>query len=200
MNTITNTLGGNTNEAARRNWFKTTLQAAALLGAGGAFAATAQASRNSRAALKFNAQAMSDRAAIEDMLSRYTTALDTKDWALLESVFTADAQADFSKVGGPAKPIASAKEITSIIKLVLGTLTTQHIWSNAVIKLEGDRASVTSYLIAYHWRKDNGMSFVTHGRYVDVFVREKTTGNWLIQTRALDPIQGVGDRSAVFGS
>jgi SnoaL-like domain len=200
MNQVINTNSNTANPAARRNWFKSTALAALAIGAGGALAATAQASRNKRAAIQFNAQALSDRAAIEDTLTRYTTAMDTKDWALLESVFTTDAEADFSKVGGPAKPIASAKDIAGLLKLALGTLTTQHVWSNALIKLEGDRASVTSYLIAYHWRKDNGMAFVTHGRHVDVFVREKTTGHWLIQSRALDPIQGVGDRAAVFGN
>jgi hypothetical protein len=199
MNQVISTESNATSPAARRNWFKSTAFAALAIGAGSALAATAQASRNSRAVSQFNAQALSDRAAIEDTLTRYTTAMDTKDWALLESVFAANAEADFSKVGGPAKPITSAKEIAGLIKLVLGSLTTQHVWSNALIKLEGDRASVTSYLIAYHWRKDNGMSFVTHGRHVDVFVREKTTGNWLIQSRELDPIQGVGNRAAVFG-
>jgi hypothetical protein len=206
LNTASNTAANraaNTDSAsARRSWFRTAGQAIMALSAGGALtaaAATAQASRNSRKPAQFNAQALSDRAAIEDVLTRYTYAMDTKNWALMESLFTTDATADFSKVGGPAKPIESAKGIAQLLRTALGTLITQHVSSNALIELQGDRANVTSYLLAQHWRKSDGVEFISRGRHVDVLVRDKATGNWLLQSRTLDPIHFTGN-PAVIGS
>ena len=41
-----------------------------------------------------------DRRAIDDLLLRYSTALDTRQWDLLDQVFTADAQIDYATSGG----------------------------------------------------------------------------------------------------
>ena len=42
-----------------------------------------------------------DRFAIEDLLQRYTTAIDDKDWDLLDTVFAPDAVLDYTTSGGP---------------------------------------------------------------------------------------------------
>jgi hypothetical protein len=202
LNIASNTAANTGSASARRGWFKTAGQALVAVSAVGALttaAATAQASKDSRKPVQFNAQALSDRAAIEDVLTRYTYAMDTKNWALMESLFTKDATADFSKVGGPAKPIESAKGIAQLLRTALGTLITQHVSSNALIELQGDRANVTSYLLAQHWRKSDGVEFISRGRHVDVLVRDKATGNWLLQSRTLDPIHFTGN-PAVIGS
>jgi hypothetical protein len=147
--------------------------------------------------LTFTAQELSDRAQIEDVLTRYTTALDTKDWALLEQVFSASAVADFSHVGGPAQPVVSASAIAAVLEATLGTLTTQHVWSNAVIELNGDSAKAVSYVMAQHWRKSDGVEFVLRGRYLDTLTRDAT--GWQFTNRMLIPIHGTGN-PAVFGS
>ena len=41
-------------------------------------------------------QEISDRIEIEDLLQRYTAAIDAKDWDLLGSVFTPDATLDYT--------------------------------------------------------------------------------------------------------
>jgi 3-phenylpropionate/cinnamic acid dioxygenase small subunit len=145
----------------------------------------------------FTAHDLSDRAQIEDVLTRYTTALDTKDWALLEQVFSTSAVADYSQVRGPAQPVVSASAIAALLKATLGTLTTQHVWSNASIELNGASAKAVSYLIAQHWRKSDGLEFVLHGRQVDTLARE--AAGWRLTNRVLIPIHGTGD-PAVFGS
>lgn len=43
---------------------------------------------------------MTDRFAIEDLLQRYTTAVDNRDWELLDTVFTANASLDYLATGG----------------------------------------------------------------------------------------------------
>jgi hypothetical protein len=45
-------------------------------------------------------QELVDRRAIDDLLIRYTTALDTRQLDLLDQVFTADAQIDYAASGG----------------------------------------------------------------------------------------------------
>jgi hypothetical protein len=45
-------------------------------------------------------QELSDRAEINDVLHRYTTAVDTFEWDRLDQVFTPDAQIDYSESGG----------------------------------------------------------------------------------------------------
>lgn len=43
---------------------------------------------------------LQDRSDINDALIRYTTAVDTADWAALDTVFTPDAHIDYSETGG----------------------------------------------------------------------------------------------------
>ena len=50
-----------------------------------------------------------DRFAIEDLLQRYTTAIDDKDWDLLDTVFTPDAVLDYTTSGGPEGPYPDVK-------------------------------------------------------------------------------------------
>jgi hypothetical protein len=44
-------------------------------------------------------QELVDRRAIDDLLLRYSTALDTRQWDLLDQVFTSDAQIDYATSG-----------------------------------------------------------------------------------------------------
>ena len=46
--------------------------------------------------------ALTDRLAIEDLLTRYATAVDQRDWDLYRSVFAADAEVDYTPAGGTA--------------------------------------------------------------------------------------------------
>jgi hypothetical protein len=189
-----------TSSAARRNWLKTAGQAALTVGIGSALtvtAANAQTIRSRSAAPQFDAQALSDRAAIEDVLHRYTTALDTKDWALLDQVFSPQGTADYSQVGGPQQLVVSSNAVGNLLKATLGTLITQHVSSNTLIELNGDSAKVVSYLIAQHWRKSDGVAFITYGRHVDTFVREAS--GWRVKTRVLDRMHSTGN-PAIFGS
>ena len=45
-------------------------------------------------------QEISDRIEIQDLLSRYTDAIDRRDWDALDGVFTPDAFIDYTSVGG----------------------------------------------------------------------------------------------------
>ena len=44
---------------------------------------------------------IADRIALDDLMTRYVDAIDTKNWDLLDTVFTPDAILDYSTSGGP---------------------------------------------------------------------------------------------------
>ena len=140
---------------------------------------------------------INSRAQIDDVLVRYTTALDQKDWGLLNEVFASNATADFSQAGGPADPVRGREAIAEVINQTLGTLVTQHVASNFVVSLSGDDAEVVSYVMAQHYRSADGAEFVLHGRYTDIFRREAE--GWRIASRVLEPIYTTGD-PGVFGA
>lgn len=45
-------------------------------------------------------RALRDRLEIDDLLVRYATAIDERDWALLDTVFAEDARLDYRSAGG----------------------------------------------------------------------------------------------------
>ena len=52
---------------------------------------------------------ISDRMEIADVVTRYTRAIDTGDWDRLDTVFTPDAQIDYTESGGIAGGFAEVK-------------------------------------------------------------------------------------------
>ena len=52
---------------------------------------------------------MSDRLEIEGVVIRYTRAIDTGDWDKLDTVFTADAEIDYTESGGIADTYPAVK-------------------------------------------------------------------------------------------
>ncbi|HJQ03893.1 MAG TPA: nuclear transport factor 2 family protein [Nocardioides sp.] len=54
-------------------------------------------------------QELIDRAEIADAITRYTHAVDTRDWDGLDTVFTPDAQIDYTESGGVAADFATVK-------------------------------------------------------------------------------------------
>ena len=54
-------------------------------------------------------QELGDRADIEAALVRYTRAIDTGDWDRLDTVFTADAEIDYTSTGGITGRFAEVK-------------------------------------------------------------------------------------------
>ena len=85
-------------------------------------------------------QEMSDKIEITELLTRYASSVDTRDWERLKSVFTPEAELDYSSVQGP---VASRDEVVAWLGSGLDTVPwTQHLISNVEIELDGDRAKV----------------------------------------------------------
>jgi ketosteroid isomerase-like protein len=129
-------------------------------------------------------QEVADRLEIAEVLYRYATALDTRDWALLSAVFVEDAVYRMGVRGEFAGPDAIADKL----KDVLGPLrATQHLMGNPVITVDGDTARSTSYVRAQHYRTDHsngGNTLDMGGIYADELIR--TQDGWRIAHRVLE--------------
>lgn len=84
---------------------------------------------------------MNDEAAIAALLHRYARAVDTKDWELYRSVFTADAVIDYSSAGAA---VGSRDEVVDWFAANFGVITwSMHYITNVeVLDRDGERATV----------------------------------------------------------
>src|SRR5689334_22367877 len=79
-----------------------------------------------------------DHVEIRDLLTRYASAID-HDIELWDEVFAEDAQIDYTAAGGAQGSRAHVKEF--MIEIHKTALATQHLVSNVVVELDGDRAT-----------------------------------------------------------
>jgi 3-phenylpropionate/cinnamic acid dioxygenase small subunit len=129
---------------------------------------------------------IADRIEIDDLLTRYATALDAKDWDLWSSCFTADAHVDYTAAGGPQGPVA---EVRRWLEEVMARFPmTQHLAVNRAVQLDGDRATARSCLLNPMGLPDAEkrlLLFFDGGYYRDRLVR--TDDGWRIAERVEEP-------------
>jgi hypothetical protein len=89
-------------------------------------------------------QEMSDRFEIADVLTRYTRAIDTGDWDKLDTVFTPDAEIDYTESGGIAAGFAEVKPwLAEMLPMFFSKR--MHTLGQLDYTLRGDEADVTAY-------------------------------------------------------
>ena len=130
-------------------------------------------------------QDISDRIEINDLLIRYTKAIDQKDWKLLDSVFTPDAEVDYVSSGGIKGSYPEARAWLEKA-LAIFPITTHYV-TNSEVTLAGDRASArTAVYNPMFFRNPDGTlhHFAVGAYYVDELVRTKQ--GWRIAKRRED--------------
>jgi ketosteroid isomerase-like protein len=132
-------------------------------------------------------QELADRAAIVDAVIAYASALDTRDWERLGSLFTDDACWEYS---GSGERLSGPDAIVARISTSLGRFdATHHLNGNHVAAVHGDEAEHTCYYQARHVRLGlpDGEKFLGGGRYDDGcaappdgwrFTHRRITGVW----------------------
>jgi len=130
-------------------------------------------------------QEIADRIEIDDLLTRYATALDAKDWDLWSSCFTADAAIDYSAAGGAKGGVAEVRRW--LAEVMASFPMTQHLVTNREIRVEGNTAACRSCLFnPMGMRDEDGMIvFFDGGYYRDRLVR--TPSGWRIAERVEEP-------------
>ena len=125
---------------------------------------------------------ISDRIEINDLLTRYSVAIDTKDYALLDTCFTPDAHVDYTTSGGTK---GAYSEVRQWLEKALSIFPmTMHFISNSTVVLKGDEATARTYVINPMGfpNPDGGLHMFTVGAYYnDELVR--TDAGWRIAER-----------------
>jgi 3-phenylpropionate/cinnamic acid dioxygenase small subunit len=124
--------------------------------------------------------ARSDHDLITDVLVRYATGIDTKNWDLFRTCFTDDVQADYGEAVGTW---TSVDDITGYMDVMHRDMRdTKHFLSNFVIEVSGDTASASTYVHAILVVTDDPLTWYEPvGRYEDRLVR--TDDGWRISHR-----------------
>jgi hypothetical protein len=123
-----------------------------------------------------------DKSQIAEVLIRYATGIDSKDWPLLRSCWTDEIDVDYQQLGR----FTSADALTDVMRQLHENMgPTYHRMSNFVIAFDeaGDRATVRSYVQAVLMLQPNDSTNWVDalGHYDDVFVR--TPDGWRISER-----------------
>ena len=125
---------------------------------------------------------ISDRIEIDDLLVRYTMAIDQKDWALLDQCFTADAHLDYTSAGGIAGDYPKVR--AWLEKALAPFAMTVHYITNSTVKLAENSATArTAVLNPMGFQQEDGSmhQFTVGAYYNDKLVR--TTDGWRIVER-----------------
>jgi ketosteroid isomerase-like protein len=136
---------------------------------------------------------MDDRAAVIDTVTRYATALDARDFAMLEDVFTQDATCDFG-----AGAVEGRHAVRRMMEQMLGGGgPSQHLLGNLVVEVEGDRARCVSQVRAFSAGAGAaaGRIYELFGEYRDELVR--TPEGWRIARREMKVRHEIGDREVL---
>jgi hypothetical protein len=134
-----------------------------------------------------------DRQEIGELCIRYTFALDTKDWTLLENCFAPNPV--FVHPGGRLEGIDAILARTSAALNPLDG--TQHLLGNIAVEVDGATARASTYFHAQHVRAGTpgGDLYVIAGRYQDTLAR--TAAGWRITERMQTYLWRSGNRAVV---
>jgi hypothetical protein len=125
---------------------------------------------------------ISDRLEIQALLTRYTIAIDTHDWALLDTVFTPDAHVDYESSGGIK---GGYPEVRAWLGTVLPLMPQkQHLIGAPHLVLEGDRATARTYVHnpnAFPLPDGSTVYLIVNAYYDDDLIR--TDAGWRIRRR-----------------
>jgi len=140
-------------------------------------------------------QDLIDRADISDVVQRYATGVDRRDWALWRSIFEDEVEHDFQSWSGAPPSRLRADDWT---KRVAGALSgfdaTQHVSANHVHTLNGDEATCVSYMMAHHHLVVDGeRQMQSIGGYYTNRLRRWPEG-WKIYACRLTVTWEMGDR------
>ncbi|TID15250.1 hypothetical protein E2P81_ATG08316 [Venturia nashicola] len=128
---------------------------------------------------------------IRNTLSNYCIALDTKEFALLHSVFTKDVVCDYTAVSPTNPSIVGIEKFLERIQIILKGRITQHALSTQRLEFsetrdEGVICNAMTYFTANTFTtEEGGLNHVSvFGYYVDRL--KEVDGKWLVFERKVN--------------
>lgn len=125
-----------------------------------------------------------DRQDISELLVRYATGIDRRDWALFRTVFTDDCELDYGEIGA-WKGVDAVAQFMEQVHAPAGH--TMHRLSNQAITVDGDTAVARTYVDALIMIGDNSNGVNGIGFYDDEIIR--TVDGWRIARRRFTPVR-----------
>jgi 3-phenylpropionate/cinnamic acid dioxygenase small subunit len=125
-----------------------------------------------------------DRQDISDVLVRYATGIDRRDWTLFRTVFTGDCQLDYGEIG-TFDGVDAVTDFMEKAHAMAGH--TMHRLTNMVITVDGDRAAARTYIDGLIMMADNKSGVSAIGYYDDEIVR--TGDGWRIARRQFTSVR-----------
>jgi len=123
-------------------------------------------------------QEHADKHEIAEVLNRYATGIDRRDWALFRTCFTDDVLAEYDGIATWRGGDAITESMTTSNA---GMGHTMHQLSNLAITVDGDTATARSYVDAVLMAADGQSGLNPRGFYDDELVR--TPEGWRIAHR-----------------
>ena len=130
-----------------------------------------------------------DRDELVELMGRYASMADTKDWAELpRSVLCDEFDTDFSSLGTPAATVGRDAWCRASEQVFTRWTATHHSITNHRIDVEGDRATIRAHVRAEHWAPAAVAAggpdcWLVVGFYDDVAVR--TAEGWRLSSVTL---------------
>lgn len=125
-----------------------------------------------------------DRQDIADVLLRYATGIDRRDWPLFRTAFADDCELDYGDIGSWSG-VDAVTEFMDVSHSMAGH--TMHRLTNQVISVSGDAAEARTYVDALILAPDNASGVNAVGFYDDELVR--TAAGWRIARRRFTPVR-----------
>jgi 3-phenylpropionate/cinnamic acid dioxygenase small subunit len=121
---------------------------------------------------------------ISDVLVRYATGIDRRDWPLFRTVFTDDCEVDYGEIG-VWKGVDAVTDFMEQTHALAGH--TMHRLTNQAITVDGDKASARTYIDGVIMFGDNQTGVNALGFYDDEIVR--TPAGWRIARRRFTQVR-----------
>jgi 3-phenylpropionate/cinnamic acid dioxygenase small subunit len=114
---------------------------------------------------------------IQQVIARFATSLDVKDWDGLQACLTESVFTDYSDLRGTPPETITAAEYVRSRRESLDALKLHHLVSNYEIDFP-DAGGATCRASMVVWRKSEAEEFITHCVYT--FQLIKLSGDWKI--------------------
>jgi len=134
----------------------------------------------------------SSRSDIIETTARMAVLTDARQWAELKDVFAPTVRLDYTALFGGTPVEVAAVDVGAGWAQALSSVTTQHLVTNHLVSITGDRAVVTASFQATHVAPGPGVPWVLGGDYRSELAF--LDGRWRIAAVNLTPRWETGDR------
>ena len=104
--------------------------------------------------------ALTDRAAVSDLILELARSLDGKDWTICRRCFLDEIETDYSDLRGEPPSRVRADDFVAKRRVALERLKTLHLSTNHQVTVDGDRACCVSAGVIYRLRPEDTHSLV----------------------------------------